>query len=319
MVQLGVDLGGTGIKAGLVENGRILKKRSRPTGAADGVEAVLNRIAALCREVAGERLSELPSVGLGTPGVLSADGGTVFFAANLGFSHTPLADELQKRLPLPVRVENDANCAALAESRYGAAAGCKNVVLLTLGTGVGGGVIVDGKILSGANCSAGELGHMTIAMDGERCTCGRRGCLEAYASATALVRDTRRAMEAHPDSALWETAARGEAGLSREERLALVNGRTAFLAAKAGDKAAQAVVSSYIHALAEGIANLVNLFRPEQILLGGGLSHEGDPLILPLEREVAALAFGGTRGIPIPPIRRAALGNDAGLIGASLL
>ena len=159
---------------------------------------------------------------------------------------------------------------------------------------------------------------MTLAMDGERCTCGRRGCLEAYASATALVRDTRRAMEAHPDSALWR-AAGGSEGLPREELLRRVNGRTAFLAAREGDAAASAVVSAYIHALAEGIANLVNLFRPEKVLLGGGISHEGDPLLLPLEKEVRALAYGGPIGIPIPPIRRATLGNDAGIIGAALL
>lgn len=318
MIRLGVDLGGTGIKVGLVENGRILKKGSCPTGAADGAEAVIDRIAALCREVAGEKLKTLSSAGIGTPGVLSADGGEVILAANLNFVHTPLAAELSRRLGFPVRAENDANCAALAESRFGAAAGCRNVVLVTLGTGVGGGVIVGGEILSGAHCSAGELGHMTLAMDGERCTCGRRGCLEAYASATALVRDTRRAMEAHPDSALWR-AAGGSEGLPREELLRRVNGRTAFLAAREGDAAASAVVSAYIHALAEGIANLVNLFRPEKVLLGGGISHEGDPLLLPLEEEVRALTFGGSIGIPIPPIRRAALGNDAGIIGAALL
>ena len=318
MIRLGVDLGGTGIKVGLVENGRILKKGSCPTGATDGANAVIDRIAALCREVAGEELIHLSSVGIGTPGVLSADGSEVILAANLNFTHTPLAAELSRRLALPVRAENDANCAALAESKFGAASGCQNVVLLTLGTGVGGGVIVGGSILSGTNCSAGELGHMTIAMDGEQCTCGRRGCLEAYASATALVRDTRRAMETHPNSALWQVASRGET-LPREEILRLVNGRTAFLAARQGDPAAQAVTAAYIHALAEGISNLVNLFRPEKVLLGGGISHEGDPLLLPLETEVRELTFGGKIGIPIPPIRRAALGNDAGIIGAALL
>ncbi len=318
MIRLGVDLGGTGIKVGLVENGRILKKGSCPTRAEDGAEAVIDRIAALCREVAGEEIEKLPSAGIGTPGVLSADGGEVILAANLNFVHTPLAAELSRRLGFPVRAENDANSAELAESRYGAAAGCRNVLMLTLGTGVGGGVIVGGEILSGAHCSAGELGHMTLAMDGERCTCGRRGCLEAYASATALVRDTRRAMEAHPGSALWRAAGGGEE-LPREELLRRVNGRTAFLAAREGDAAASAVVSAYIHALAEGIANLVNLFRPEKVLLGGGISHEGDPLLLPLEEEVRALTFGGSIGIPIPPIRRAALGNDAGIIGAALL
>ena len=322
MVKLGVDLGGTTIKAGLVEEGQICVKATVPTGANEGPEAVLKRIAALCHQVAGARFRELESIGVGSPGILSADGSNVIYAGNLGFHRVELARGLEQLLNLPVSAENDANCAALGESLFGAAAGCRNVVLLTLGTGVGGGVIVDGKILSGTHCSAAELGHMTIQMDGERCTCGRRGCLEAYTSATALIRDTRRAMERCPDSAMWHIAAENRpdtSNFTQAEILTLVNGKTAFDAAREGDPAGTRVVSAYIHALAEGIANLINIFRPEKVLLGGGISHSGDELILPLEREVTSLVFGSREGVSIPPILRATLGNDAGIIGAAML
>ena len=207
---------------------------------------------------------------------------------------------------LRVKIANDANVAALGEAKFGAAKGCQDVILLTLGTGVGGGIVADGKLIEGNKSAGAELGHTVIVLNGEQCTCGRKGCLEAYASATALIRDTKRAMEAHKDSKMWEIGSTDK-----------VTGKTAF-DYKDSDPYAKAVVDGYIEHLALGITNFANIFRPETVLLGGGVCAQGDNLVKPLQKLLNRDLFAGELG-PQVPIRIAALGNSAGLLGAAAL
>ncbi|MEG2594998.1 MAG: type I phosphomannose isomerase catalytic subunit [Ruthenibacterium sp.] len=310
--RIGIDLGGTNIKAGIVdENNHIIAKYSIPTRAerpwqavaADMAEAVK---AALAK--ANLSLADCVSVGVGCPGTVDAATGNVPYSNNLAWENAALGDTLAQALGLPVRVSNDANCAALGEFVAGAAAGVRSAVLLTLGTGVGGGVVFDGKIFEGGPGGA-ELGHSTLIAGGAPCTCGRNGCLEAYASATALVREARSAAQAHPESVM-NTMCAGN--------LDKMNGRIPFDAARANDAAGKAVVAQYIEWLGEGIVNMVNIFRPEVVLLSGGICGEGRYLTDPLNAFVQKYAFAGKHA-PIPPVLCATLGNDAGILGAANL
>ena len=305
----GIDIGGTSIKGGLcTEAGEILCSGSIGTecsgpGLVEGVSALISR---LLRE-RGASPAELAGIGMGIPGTIDGASGKILYANNLRIEDFCIAKEVEARFGCPVRVTNDANAAALGEAKFGSGKGYRDAILITLGTGVGGGVILDGRIFEG-NAGAGtELGHMVIVAGGEPCTCGRRGCLEAYASATALIRETRRAMAAHPESRMWE-------GISD---LAEVDGRTAF-AHRSEDAAAAEVVEQYLYWLGEGLLNLASIFRPEVILLGGGISKEGENLTRPLQKKMDAEIYGGPHG-PRVGIRIAALGNRAGLVGAAAL
>lgn len=307
---LGIDLGGTNIAAGLVEDGRILDAASVKTRAPRPAEALCDDMAALCRELAARNqtpMGEIPWVGIGTPGIVW--GGTLSDAANLGLATAPLADLLAARLEKPVFLANDANAAALGESLAGAGRGSHSLVVLTIGTGIGSGIILEGKIHTGFNGAAAELGHMMVQPGGEPCRCGRRGCLERYCSATALIRETRKAAEQHPDSLLWRHC-RGD--------LANVSGRTAFAAAREGDKTAQGVLDTFLDYLALGTANVINLLQPEVFALGGGVSREGEPLLAPLRERVERLTFAGREGLRTRVVA-ATLGNDAGILGAAML
>lgn len=314
MVYVGIDLGGTGIKVGLVDGeGRVLAKKSAPTGAGRSEDAIIEDMArtasALVREY-GLSWDEIDSIGIGTPGSVETDTGVVLAAGNLGFRNTPLAEKMGAYFSKPIRVNNDAKCAAWAEAVYGAAAGASCAVMVTLGTGIGGGIVWNGQIYGGFNGFGGEVGHMVIHADGEPCSCGKRGCFETYASATALIRDTRRAAEQNRDSLLWSCA----------EREGKFSGRTAFEAAKLGDAVAQSVVERYIRYLALGLVNIIEIFQPQVVVIGGGVSHEGATLFEPLTEQVMKAAYGDH----IPPHKRASLsaaclGNDAGIIGAALL
>lgn len=307
---LGIDLGGTNIKAGLCTlDGNILKKQSVKTGKERPYGEILSDMAELCRQVcqsAGQDFADLKAIGVGSPGTVDSETGNIFYANNLRWHNVPVGTVLSETLGKPVFVTNDANAAALGEARYGAGKGFKSSALLTLGTGVGGGIVLDNKLFEGFRSAGAEVGHMVIRMDGEPCTCGLNGCLEAYASATALIRDTRRAMEKHPESAMWKTA----------PDLSLVDGRTAFAVSREGDPAALEVVRNYIHALAIGIISLANLLRPEAVIIGGGVCAEGDYLLDPLKKEVFAGIYGGMGYAPLK-ILRAERGNDAGLLGAA--
>ena len=215
---------------------------------------------------------------------------------------------LEERLHKPVCVENDANAAAYGELVAGAAKGKSSCVCITLGTGVGGGVIIDGKIMAGHNFAGAELGHTVIVVDGEPCTCGRRGCWEAYASATGLIRQTKRAMEAHRDSQMWALAG----------NLEQVNGRTAFDAMRKGDAAGEAVVDDYIRYIACGLVNMINIFQPEVLCVGGGICNEGETLMKPLREYIERERYSQYSDKQTE-ICVAQLGNDAGIIGAAYL
>ena len=311
MYYIGIDLGGTNIKGALVrETGEIVREESRPTRAGLGADAVCDGIAAVITALAdGVDRAELGGVGLGCPGTVDDASGRVLYANNLGWKNFDLRAAIKARTGLSPRLGNDANVAALAEALAGCAKGAQSAVIVTLGTGVGGGVVLDGKLLTGYTGAASELGHMVIHAGGEECTCGRRGCFEAYASATALVRETKRAMAAHPESLLHAVAAENGA----------VDGRTAFTASRRGDAAARGVVERYIDELACGIANLVNIFFPEVIALSGGVADQGDELLVPLRERVRELSYGAAYAARFTRIERCTLGYRAGVIGAALL
>ena len=308
---VGIDLGGTFIKGGIVDDrGEIILCDKVPTESEKGDMGVANNIAGLAKsllERAGLGLSDVEGVGIGCPGMIDSKEGNVVYSNNLAWENFNIANALSGLLGgLPVKVANDANVAALGEVKFGAAKDYENAILITLGTGVGGGVILDGRIVEGNRGAGAELGHMVIMRGGELCTCGRRGCIEAYCSATALIRDTKRAMEAHPDSKMWEIG-----GLDQ------VNGKVPFDYAEC-DVYAREVVENYIDALACGLTNYANQYRPEVILLGGGVCAQGDNLIVPLQKKVDAELFAGDKG-PQVPIIIAKLENNAGLLGAAAL
>jgi glucokinase len=314
MYYIGIDLGGTNIAVGIVtEDGTVFAKKSTPTGAGRSENEVIADIAQTVTsllEETGVSLKEILSVGIGTPGAVDAEEGIVISACNLNFENTDLRTKLGVYFSKPIYVENDANCAAWAEALVGAAKGSENSVMITLGTGIGGGIVVDGHLYHGFNNFAGEFGHTVICVGGEPCKCGKRGCFEAYASATALIRETEKAANGARDSLLWTYA-------KKEGRF---TGRTAFDAAKVGDRTAQAVVDAYIDHLAIGVANAIEIFQPEVLVIGGGISHEGESLFVPLIRRVTEMVYGDR----IPEenqtkLLAAFLGNDAGIVGAALL
>ncbi len=311
MYNIGIDLGGTNIAAGVVDSdGRIVCKLSRKTDkSASGAEIIMQCCSAAreALESCGMSLADIYSVGLCSPGAVDSERGVIEYANNLDFSNLPAKSIIAEALGKRVCIENDANAAAYGEFCAGSAKGVDSAVCITLGTGVGGGVIIDKKIYKGYNGGGGELGHMVIEVGGDECTCGRRGCFEVYSSATGLVRMTRQAMHEHPESLMNGMAKPQEAGA-----------RLAFEAARRDDPAACAVVNRYIHYLAEGCANIINIFQPQILCIGGGVSNEGDYLINPL-RELTMSMVYTRRGARNTEIVRAALGNDAGIIGASLL
>ncbi|MBQ3258928.1 MAG: ROK family protein [Clostridia bacterium] len=312
MYAIGIDLGGTNIVAGVVDdNYNLLSLAKCKTVSSRSAEEIIDDMAAMAREAtekAGLLLRDIAHIGVGCPGTCNPYTGEVEYANNLPFSHIALGPILKEKLGLPVYIENDANAAAIGEMKAGAAKGAESCVCITLGTGVGGGVIIDGKVFSGFNFSGTELGHTVIVANGEACTCGRNGCWEAYASATALINQTRRAMEDHPESKMWEIA----------ESLDKVNGLTAFDAMRAGDAVGKAVVDAYIGYVGCGLTNMVNIFQPEVLCIGGGICKEGETLLAPLraivERErYSKYSEKQTR------LCVAELGNDAGVIGAAAL
>ncbi len=310
---IGIDLGGTNIVAAVVDEAyHILSKASTKTNRPRPAEAIADDMAAMAIkavEEAGLTMDQIEWVGVGTPGIANSATGIIEFSNNLGFENTPMAKLIQRHIDKPVYIENDANAAAYGEYVAGAARGAKNAVCITLGTGVGGGIIIDGKIYAGSNFGGAEIGHTVISLDGPQCSCGRKGCFEVYSSATGLIRMTKERMEADPDTAMHKIT---------EERGGKVSARTAFDAMRQGDAAAKEVVDFYIKALAAGITNTINIFQPDVLCVGGGVCNEGDPLLLPMKALVEKEVY--TRNSPKnTKIVIAELGNDAGLIGAAFL
>ena len=314
MYRIGVDLGGTNIAVGLVnDNMKIEVKKSLPTGATRPAEEIVADIATLCRMVcdeAGIALTDVLGIGIASPGIANHDDGVVEYANNLPFRKLPIAKMLTELTGVEkIKIENDANAAAWGEAVAGAAKGTKNSVMITLGTGVGGGIIIDNKVYSGFNYAGGELGHIVIQVNGAPCSCGRKGCWEAYSSATALIRMTKEKID--------ECRETGRATVMADQPK--ISGRTACDAMRAGDEAGKEVYDKYIKYLASGLATIVNIFQPEVISLGGGVSNEGQSLIDDLLPIVRKEAYGGAILDKLPQLRIAKLGNDAGIIGAALL
>lgn len=308
MYYVGIDLGGTNIAAGLVsEDAKILADMSIPTRAERAWQEIVADMADLSKKViekAGVDIKDVKGVGIGCPGSIDNENGICTYSNNLKMEHANIREEFQKHLDLPVNLENDANAAALGEYAVNGQ-GAKSYVFITLGTGIGGGVILDGKIFRGFNGAGAELGHTVIVSDGEACTCGRKGCWEAYGSVTALIRQTKAVMEKNPDSMMHELA----------EKEGKVSGRTSFDAAHAGDKAALEVVNQYFEYVAEGITNMVNVFQPEKIVIGGSISKQGDYLLKPIAEFVAKNDYN--RYMAKAKVEIATLFGDAGIIGAA--
>ena len=312
MYYIGIDLGGTNIKGALVsETGEIAREVSRPTRVKLGAEAVCDGIAAVITELSsGVDRTSLGGVGLGCPGTVDDETGCVLYANNLGWKNFDLRAAVKSRTDFDLRIGNDANVAALAEALVGCARGAQSAVIVTLGTGVGGGIIINGKVYSGSNFAGGELGHTVIVVDGRPCTCGRHGCWETYASATGLIKTTKEHMKDAPkDSPIWTIVDGDESK---------VNGRTAFDAMRAGDPVGKAVVDEYIKYLSVGLTDMINIFQPAILCIGGGICNEGETLLAPvrafIDREQYAM-----NSAKKTKVCKAQLGNDAGIIGAALL
>ena len=307
-----IDLGGTNIKAALVdENGQVLAEGSAPTGLPRPPRELCRAVADTLLDVLADSPYEkrdLAAVGVGCPGTVEDASGAVVYANNLDWANVPLAAWLREDTGLPAAVGNDANVAALGEALYGCAKGAHSAVILTLGTGVGGGIVLNGQLWTGFNGAASELGHMVVDPAGELCTCGQRGCLEAHASATALLRLTRRAMERDPASAMHALAEAQGFG-----------GHLAFAAAAAGDKAARQVVDTYVRDLAIGVVNIINTLFPEVIGFSGGVAKQGEALLEPLRREVSARVYGHQYNARQTRLVSCTLGYRAGLVGAAAL
>lgn len=314
MYYLGVDIGGTNIAVGVVNDEmKIVAKGNTKTPVpcpeddfCDAIRATID----LALKNANVTIDDIKAVGIGCPGTVNPDSGLIEFSNNLGYSNFPLKKMMEDRLPgIPVYMGNDANVAAYGEYKAGALKGAKNSLAVTLGTGVGGGIIIDGKIYTGFNYAGGELGHTVIVVDGRQCNCGRKGCWERYASASGLILTTKEYMEKDKNSKMWELV---------DGNIDNVSGRTAFDGMRAGDATAKAVVDEYIKYLGAGISDMVNIFQPEVLCIGGGICNEGETLLKPLREYVESQQYS-MNSPRKTTICRAELGNDAGIIGAALL
>lgn len=314
MYKVGVDLGGTNIVAGVIDGDfKIIGRYKTKTNVPRSAESIFEDIALCVKNAvkdAGITMDDFETVGIGTPGSVNKETGVIEYANNLYFEHVEAVKLLSQSLPgKKIYLENDANCAALGEALAGAGKGKSSFVAITLGTGVGSGYILNQKLVTGCNDAGGEFGHMVIKFDGEKCTCGRQGCWEAYASATALVRQTKAAMQQNKDSVMWTLC---------DGKIENASGRTAFDAMRAGDEAGKAVVERYIDYIAIGTINVINALQPELICYGGGISNEGENILAPLRKRINEFRYSKYSDTQTE-ICKAVLGNDAGIIGAALV
>ncbi len=318
MYYIGVDLGGTNIAVGIVdEQYKLIIKDKTPTKKERPADEITRDMATLCAslvERAGLCFDEIAAIGVAAPGAVDNRKGEVKCCNNIRMSHYPIADKLREMLPVSrIVLANDADAAALAEAKIGAGKGCNDLIMITLGTGVGGGIVMNGKLYDGFNHFGGEIGHMVIRAGGRPCTCGRTGCFEAYSSATALIDMTKEKIGA--------CAAAGRTTRMTDWATAhgKVSGRTAFDCMREGDEAAREVVDDYISYLACGLTNMVNIFQPSVLCIGGGICGEGDALLTPLKEIVDKEQYGTHAHEDKTELRIAELGNDAGIIGAALV
>lgn len=312
MNYIGIDIGGTSIKGGIVDEKGNINIRFRFKFTKGDQEATIKELGeAINKALADNNLSkdDFVGVGVGAPGSINADTGICDFANNLGWNNLDIAGILKKTTGLPVRVNNDANCAMAGEAKFGIGKEYKNLILLTLGTGVGGGIYINGKLYAGNEGKGGELGHMIIDFHGNDCSCGLKGCFETYASVSALIRQTKKAMELNPFSSMWKFV---------DGDIDKVDGRTAFECSKEGDEAAIEVVNKYEDYLTVGCINMCNIFRPDAIILGGGLSGQKEYLTDAIEKRLAEAHYGYIGAKPVK-VLVSSLGNDAGILGAAAL
>lgn len=309
---IGVDIGGTNVKAGVVdENGTLLSNESVKTHSERGYQAVLQDIIEVIKTAVRSSnisIDKIKWIGVGCPGTCNPETGVVEYSNNLKWNNAPLGKDIEASFKKKVFIDNDANVAAYGEYIAGSAKGAKNAVIITLGTGVGAGIIIDGKIYSGSNFAGGEIGHTVIVVDGNECTCGRKGCFEVYSSATGLIRMTQEVIESNPKTRLKEMA----------EKDGKISARTAFNAMKLGDQDGQAIIDRYIKHLACGIANTINIFQPDILCIGGGVCNEGDNLLKPLKKLVSENIYTKNSS-KNTEIVICSLGNTAGIIGSALM
>ena len=311
MIAIGIDIGGTSIKgAAVYDDGKMLDVFAMPVDHDDSGEQTINKLVDLVASyIKGKGIEkEIVGIGIGIPGLLDIEHGIVTFSGNLKWEDLHVADLFKAKLPYPVRIANDANVAAFGEAKFGAGKGVPYVIMLTLGTGVGGGIVLDGQLYEGNEGKGAEMGHIIMEFNGRQCSCGRKGCLEAYASATALIRDTTAAMEQHPESLMHKVAS----------ELGKIDGRVAFKAARQGDKTGLEVVDQYVVYLCEGIMNYCNIFRPNVVILSGGIANEGDYLFDKINSYLKLHNYGFPRS-PAVKVVPAVLGYDSGKIGAASL
>lgn len=312
MYRIGIDVGGTGIQVGIVnEKFQIVAEQSIVTQTDIPFEEQVQHIANCVKQVLSQyklSLEEIESVGVGIPGIASAKTGEIINCTNMGWHHVPFRDEFARHISRPIFIENDANVAALAESVAGVSAGTSSSVFITIGTGIGSGIIINNRIWSGSHGIGGELGHVIFDLNGIPCTCGNHGCLERYCSATALIRMGREAAGANPNSGLMKAV---------NGNLSLIEAKTVIDCARAGDPLAKSIYRTYIRYLSQVIASVINLIDPEVIVLGGGVSKAGDFLLDPINAEYPQYVV--YRDQEIPPVRLAVLGSKAGIIGAAML
>lgn len=310
--HLGIDIGGTNIACGIVnEECEIIARSKVRTNSPRPYAEILTdiiRAGELACEEAGIAPSQLDSIGMGCPGTCNQDTGVVEYSNNLGFKNAPLRPDVERHFGIKTYLGNDADAAAFGEYCAGSAKGADSAVVITLGTGVGSGIIIGGKIYSGSNFAGGEIGHTVIVVDGRPCTCGRKGCFEAYSSATGLVNTTREYAEKNPDSLM--------AKLIKQD--GKVSARTAYQAMKQGDPVGLEVTERYVKYLAVGITNVINIFQPDILCIGGGVCNEGDTLLVPLKKAVAEQVYS-KNSEKNTEIVICSLGNDAGVIGAAML
>ena len=313
-MRIGVDIGGTNFVVGLVDdNFKLVDKVDCPANSQRPDAELVADIIMLCKKVMEKNnLTEkdIKSIGIGIPGCHNPETGVVLYCANINFHNTPIADMIRKEIDIPVYLGNDADCAALGEAYAGATKEVNDSIMITIGTGIGGGIIINKKIYNGFNHMGGELGHIVIVSGGEKCGCGRNGCWEAYGSATALIRQTKAAIEANPESELAKLV---------DGDLSKVNGKTAFDAMRAGCPVGTAVVEKFVEYFSTGITNIINIFQPEKLVIGGGVSKEGKTLTDMIMKYVSKERYGENSGLPLTTLCTAALGNDAGIIGAAAL
>lgn len=311
MIAIGIDIGGTSIKGAAVDSkGKVYDVFSMPVTKGEKGEETIAKLNALVNEyIASHHFDEpIVGIGLGVPGIIDSVNGIVASSANLKWENFPIRKLMEEGTGLKVKITNDANAAALGEARFGAGKNYSSSIMITLGTGVGGGIVIDNKLVEGNQGKGAELGHMVIVLNGRECGCGRKGCFEAYASATGLVADTKIAMNKHPESKMHEIA----------EKNGKIDARVAFQAEKLGDPAAKEVIDQYVMYLSEGLMNYCNIFRPEAFILSGGIANEGDNLTHRVIKYLKDRDYG-YKNAPSVDILVATLGYDSGKIGAACL